>query len=692
MLMSGSALDKDLREATVLAAEEHAATQVGTVSVRLREAPTGGTPSGALQAFKALWSEGVRVFLVGGDGEELEALCRYVEDSGREALLVSPTALTSTSSCPALVSLSPHHGALIVAEVAKLAGIGLTHLIPVVTSREMKQVAHVVAAGRAQGITVASPVQLQVHNTSTSHLKEILAASPRAGVWMSLGTDLPEIMASVGHDLLGRLVMLHTHPAHRAQLLNHPVARTTAEACAVCTVAWAGSSQVDALSRRRLLLALVTQNPLVAALAYDAATLALMAITYTHVSDISKLRENLLAHASVAGVTKPGDVLGGRVSGWSVRMRLVAKHLLGHVVLQESPWLLEGVTRVEGGEGQPWAVVQENHSPTCLVTQEEILALAKNASCGIKAWVEVTAHDPLTHQPVTTAWQSTEAPHVLLVPNGSPRGFSVRAWCQNHQGNPDVEIGCQGATTHNDFLRCVSAISDGFLGSRRRIVRSLVTRHGFPIHHRKKYGPFTKSWKKLKAFLTHKDFSAMIPQIGGCLGASGGCAFCYVFILRFDFDVSPGVCFGACGVAVGGSCGTLFAKGIQYKLDHTVVCTELFTQGRLSLSSYLADASYGARLATTNARALHGYHLMATPLVAVMQVSPTITDIVETMARPWVRHMEYQEGLQVDDDVLGYLVTTLGLPLCSLVAVVVDHVDTIALVAMMAALCRQART
>lgn len=690
LLLSRSALDDDLRNAALLAAKNHVASQIGTMNIRIHEAYTGDTPSGTIQAFTALWSEGVRVFIVGGDGQEMEALCHYMKNSRKEALLVSPTAHISTSKCSSYVSLSPPHGALIAVEVARLASTGITTIIPVITRSHMDQVMYVELEAEKHGITVAPPVLLHSHNTSTVRLKKALAASPAASVWISVGADLPEFMVSLGLVLDGRLVMLHAHPTHHAQLLNHPTAKAAAEICAVCTVAWAGSSQIHSTSRRHILSVLTPQNPLVATLAYDAATLVLLAITYTNSSDVYELKANLLAQAVHTGVTKAEDSLSDKISGWAVRMRLVAKHLVGRVVLQESQWLLEGTSKVVGYEGQQWVVVHENHSPTHLITQEEVQSLTQHISCSSPVLIQVTAHDPLTDQPVTTVFQSTAAPHVLLVPNGSALGFSVQAWCQSRQGTPGLELGCQGATSHSDTLRCVSTKSnDG--SSSRRIIRSLVTRHGFPIRRQRQGGPMSQAMRKLVGFLKHEDFKSMIPQIGGCVGATGGCSFCFIYILWNNVAVNPGVCYGACSVAVGGSCTTLMAKGIQYQLDHTVICTELFTQGRLSLSSYLADASFGTRLATTNAQALRGYQMLAAPLVAIMKVSPTVSDLVEVVAKPWVRHMEFQEGIQDNDDMLGCLITILGLPLCTLVAVLTDHVGIIAMVLLTASLCHQVR-
>ncbi|MPC15650.1 hypothetical protein E2C01_008449 [Portunus trituberculatus] len=74
---------------------------------------------------------------------------------------------------------------------------------------------------------------------------------------------------------------------------------------------------------------------------------------------------------------------------------------------------------------------------------------------------------------------------------------------------------------------------------------------------------------------------------------------------------------------------------------------------------------------------------MASPLVAAMQVSPSLSSLVEVLARPWVRHMEYEEGIAEADDPVGHLMTALGLPLCSVVALLHHHILNAVLVALM---------
>jgi hypothetical protein len=83
---------------------------------------------------------------------------------------------------------------------------------------------------------------------------------------------------------------------------------------------------------------------------------------------------------------------------------------------------------------------------------------------------------------------------------------------------------------------------------------------------------------------------------------------------------------------------------IPSQADSSVVCTELFNQGRLGLTEYLVDAGFGARLASTDPQALQGYQLLATPVVSLMKRSQAVTDLVESMVRPVLKEMATQEG------------------------------------------------
>lgn len=786
VLLTDSPLDKDLFRAALRATRDQ---HYISTSVHLKQVQTHGTASGVIEAFEKLWNEGVKIFLIGGENSEiLTSLCEHIERSGHASLLVSPETMISRDVCPSLVSLSPDQEAITVVEVRRFLEAKVSHVVPVLLSSEAGQLAHMVEAAEGQNLTVTPAVIMDPQNISLAELKERLAEYPKAGVWMSLGSDLPHIFAEISYLICGRLVMVHAHASQRARLLRNPLAREAAEKCGVCSTAWAGSTRIDTAARRRLLDDLQPEDPFMATLTYDIIGLALAAATEAgNAATISELRAHLLNYATLKGVT--GSMKDSRVSGWVARLRLVAQRLVGWAVLQDTPWLLEGTTRVASEDGGSWVTVLETHAPTHMVTQEEVLDITSRGRCNTSARVEVTAHDPLTHRAVTTSWSPTDAPYLLLIPNGSPNGFTIKVWCQERDGIPSIEVGCQGAATHDEALVC--AVVNMNRG--RRVVRSILTKHVFPLRQQQRYrqkeyqqqlhrrqdhhqqqnqqhyqqhvqnqgyheqqqqyyesqnyqepqyqyqdyqqpqyqhqdnqgeqaeqyqqeeeeqmeyqeeeqsptkqlpnrpyrgGPFSKAFKKLKAYLSHEDFKSMIPQIGGCVGATGGCTFCFSFILYNDVGVSPGVCYGACSVAVGGSCTTLLAKGLQYHLDHTVVCTELFSQGHLSLTSYLADATFGSRLAASNPRGLRGYQILAAPIVAAMQVSPGVTAVVEAVSQPWIRHMEYEEGLRATDDVVGSLMTSIGLPLCSLVAVAIDNVDAIVLLTMTAALWRRTR-
>ncbi|XP_050691968.1 uncharacterized protein LOC126983320 isoform X3 [Eriocheir sinensis] len=699
LLLTGTPLDADLRGASQLAARHSDAS-----GVPLLESAAATTTEAVAAAFEELWRAGVRVFLTGGDAAQTEALCRSVRQAGREALLVAPAADAASPSCGVgggllVVSLAPPPAALLAAEVAAMAQGGLDRLLPVLAEPTQGSawaaplVPLLTAAAAQRNVSVAAPVYLDAAHPSAPRLQQALAALPGAAVWLAAGRHLPQLMAKVGSALQGRLVMLHAHPAHLAALLEHPAARATTEACAATTVQWAGPSTPDAPAHRRLLVSLSPADPLAAALAYHAAALASQAAALGGAANLTQLAATLLGEEGGWGAA-PAQGHVRPTAAWAARLRLVERPLLGKVVMQDSPWLLEGLSRVEEEEGEAagsssssWRV-SSGHAPARLLAREEVWQLAEHAGCGALARVEVKAHDPLTHRRVLASWPAHAAPDALLVPNASPRGFSVTASCRAHGGR-EVEVACRGAAAHNDSLNCVVAASGG--GRKRREISNFIGDHGMPI---RRYGNsgIKLFYRKITGLFKHDDFRGFVPQLGACLGVTGGCSYCFIFILMRNVTVNPGVCMGACAVAISASCGSLYAKGVQYEMEHTVICTELFTQGQLSWESYIADAAYGTRLAAKDPQALRGYQLLAGPLVAAMQLSPALTGLVKALARPWITHMEYEEGMAAADDPLGRLITALGLPLCSAAVLLHDHFLAVgSLLALTATLARLTR-
>ncbi|XP_063840240.1 uncharacterized protein LOC135089020 [Scylla paramamosain] len=695
LLLTGTPLDADLRAAFQLAAQRSGA------GVPLLEGAAAETAEDVVAAFMQLWEAGVRVFLAGGGATHTEALCRHLKQAGKEALLVSLTADADTPSCSSssngssslLASLSPPPSALVATEVAALAEGGATHLVPVLMQSRAGEslLPSLRAVAAASNVSVAAPVYLDTARPSVMQVSRALDTAPGAAVWLTADNHLPHLMAPLRDALYGRLVMLHAHPAHLAALLAHPTARAAAETCAVTTVQWAGPSSVNSLAHRRLMAALTPTYPLAAALAYHAATLAIDAALHGSARTATQLKTRPLEEASgwgaepaqeqeVRRTEEMGSAPAMQQAGWAARLRLVKQHLVETMVMQDSPWLLEGMTWVhEGADPSSW-VVRGSYAPARLLTRKEMWLLGKHTGCGSLARVEVRAHDPLTNRPVLVAWPVHAVPEVLLIPNFSPRGFSVKAHCPG-RARREVEVGCQGVATLNESSSCLVVESRG--GRQRRDIHNYIPYHSLPSlpPKEKDTNPYIII-RKLKGLVKHPDFQQFVPQIGGCLGTVIGCSICFVHILSNDIPVMPSVCFGACAVGVSGSCIALVAGGIRYKMSTTVICTELFTQGQLSWDSYIADAAYGARVAATNPQALRGYQLMAGPLVAAMQVSPSLSSLVEVLARPWVRHMEFEEGVAEADDPVGRLMTALGLPLCSAVGLLHHHILTAALVAL----------
>ncbi|XP_068216541.1 uncharacterized protein [Palaemon carinicauda] len=680
LLSTRNFVDEELLIAAEYILNSHRKSQ-DPKDVQLRVAYTDPTASSISKTFDSLWNEGIRVFLVGGDDVMTTALCRHLEKSGKPARVFSPAAFRPSGDCPHLVSLYPSHGALLVAEISRITENGLTRVIPLVVREEMGLVSDLMDMGAAQGLKIEAPFLIQSRNSSTSKLQQILHKYPRAAVWLSLGQDLPQLLLKIGNILKGHLVIVHAHPIDLSKLLRNPEARRIAEVNAICTSEWAGSSEVNSVVRRRLLASLQLKDPLIGALAYDTVSLALS-------EAIRHSRDETRVSMPEAKITTSDGNLSDIVSGFIVWKRLVLEQLIGKQVLQDSPWLLEGFLSVRNMGGKQWSVIHKSHFPVHIVKKEELKALAKKGKCTGDLWVKATAYDPLSHRPTTASWELSTVPEVMLLPNGSPNGFTLQTWCKNLQETQVLEFGCQGATSHNESLICLTVLEGP---QKRRTIRSTIRKYGYPIRRKKYPNRRQDQAGAVDEILKKKEIKSLIPQIGGCLGATGGCALCFFYILLNDVAISPGVCFGACSVAVGGSCSTLLSRGVQYHLDHSVICTELFTQRRISLTSYMADAKYGSRLSTTNPRALHGYRTLAGPLVAIMQVSPAISSVVEAVAQPWLRHMEHEEGLRPNDDAIGRLMTCVGLPVCCVVATVLDHIDTIAFVTLVA-LLRKART
>jgi hypothetical protein len=112
---------------------------------------------------------------------------------------------------------------------------------------------------------------------------------------------------------------------------------------------------------------------------------------------------------------------------------------------------------------------------------------------------------------------------------------------------------------------------------------------------------------------------------------------------------------------------------LQVQASNSVICTELFHQGRIDLPTYMADAQFGARLrlGEEGKAVLAGYHALAAPVVWTMQRSEAVSGAVHALARPWIDQMAHEEGHASDGHPLGKLMMVYGMPACALVGGIV---------------------
>ncbi len=58
----------------------------------------------------------------------------------------------------------------------------------------------------------------------------------------------------------------------------------------------------------------------------------------------------------------------------------------------------------------------------------------------------------------------------------------------------------------------------------------------------------------------------------------------------------------------------------------------------MDLSEFRAESRFGAQFCMENTDALDGYHILATPLVSLMQQSEYVSSVVSSFMRPWLTY------------------------------------------------------
>lgn len=93
----------------------------------------------------------------------------------------------------------------------------------------------------------------------------------------------------------------------------------------------------------------------------------------------------------------------------------------------------------------------------------------------------------------------------------------------------------------------------------------------------------------------------------------------------------------------------------------TVICTELYHQGKLSKNIYDLDAEYGMTIRSQMPHVYAGYISWAPFVVKLMKKSQVVTSIVSFFAVPWAYHMAY------DCSLFGRIINSIGIKICGFI-------------------------
>ena len=122
---------------------------------------------------------------------------------------------------------------------------------------------------------------------------------------------------------------------------------------------------------------------------------------------------------------------------------------------------------------------------------------------------------------------------------------------------------------------------------------------------------------------------------------------------------------GPVGWAIGGIVG-LVSGG-----SDSVICTELYRQGYMSLEMLVLDSEFGRGV---DDEVYSGYRKIANPIVSVMQKSKTFTWLISKPAMAWARHMCYEmRPEEYKADIIGKIIMKIGMPLCRFIGKEVSY-------------------
>ena len=671
-----STKERSLKEAALMAIKDLTDSQKGRQITTFQE-DTESSPEKALRAFKKLYNEEKVKLFVGLSNSEAVEVAAWAEKNANDTLILSPHATTTElAKYSHVIQLTMSNKAFAYALHSHLTESNVSELIPIVEvdlvrnrpfrypyTLEIIDELNAIAESIMNKLEVNDPIKYSYRRLARTadavlaKVKAALSTRPNASIFL-VGQNNPKLLLEAAQGdpvLLSRMWYASDALALNHAILGSSKAMNTSQTVSLYSFVYAGDQFAKSKKRGRTfvrLSELLGEAPtLQAAMAYDAIRVLYDAARSTNSADSDEIKSELKGKedwgSGISGqISIDGN--GQRTSG--EYLRVVVRPNIPDVkmltVLMDGMWYIEGTTRVSksdfmttyGKRAVDGGIMSQVLSMTSLntlgmssaavVKKSELFEIEnyQNSSCS-DAQIKVETIDPISYRNLVQHFTKSSFPEMLVFP--AVHGYQMHMSCQTPTGQLTYEVACTPSESPHDKKECV--------------------------------GLLTKPKGRRKLLLSGGAKGA----IGACVGTTIGCGVCVGVLSFFTFGISAAACVGPCAVGIGSSCGSAVAQS-------TVICTELLLQGQLPLDLYLSDVSFGKRLGRENSRVFKGYHVLAKPIVWLMQRSELVTDIVKTLALPWAEEMSYREGGKTTSNNLGRLVMNAGIPLCTAVGCVVE--------------------
>ncbi|KAI8513447.1 hypothetical protein Bbelb_100860 [Branchiostoma belcheri] len=674
-----------MKEAAMLAVDDiraHRRKVPSAADIQVYSGDYYGSPDGALQAFRRLYSrQGVRMFVGPDISNHAVRVAEWAMVNAPDAVFISPRATSERlANATNTIRLSMGDRALALALYLKLQSDNVSVVIPVHVedsyATDLVQRIRDLTDGMMDRITVGTSISYAPGTITnkeeawglTDRLRDALRDYPDAVVLFVSYSEARYILEAAGGDsaLLRRMWYTGDSLALREDILSSDEAKLAAQTASLYGLAFAGEglhSKRRMRKMQKLADRLKRSPPVYAPLAYDAVNLFYDSCQIARTTDAP----TVLAH-----LTREAEWQNGlSAAGWRSTPQEIPDTSKVTVAMTGS-WILSGLSQVshmddESDQQGDWgrrkevpssdmmsmsAVMSAAMSSASIFNKSDVMALKALAGNDCRnSKFSINATDPATYMPVEHNFTEDTFPEMFIV--STDYGYSLQMSCDKPEGPVTLDVLCPPSINPGDSMECVQSVtypvSDQ--GGRRRLLLSQAT---------------------LGAF-------------GECVGDSVGCGICFGVGALSNGAAGAIACITPCTLSIGGACGNAIALGVGEAVNvlrNTVICTELFAQevwhlrlgpeapsyteplaGYLDAQTYLADAAFGRQLAAEFPHVMEGYHTLANPIVWLMQRSKTATSIVKTFALPWARHMSYLQDMVDEGDEFGAVVMEIGMVL-----------------------------